>query len=68
MVGRIAIDIERDNILNAINLDEGDDLILDSNGHTILEAMATLIFTIAKTFIGDLRVFRMLITTQQSQA
>ena len=67
-MGRIAIDIERDSILYAINLDEDDDLILDSNGDTILEAMATLIFTIAKTFIGDLRVFRMLITTQQSQA
>ena len=59
---------DKDNILNAVKIDiNGEPIIQD--GDTILDAVATLIFTIAKTFVGDQAIFRKKIikTIKQSQ-
>ena len=48
---------DKDNILNAVKIDVNGEPILQ-DGDTISDVVAILIFTIAKTFVGDLGIFR----------
>ena len=48
---------DKDNILNANKIDVNSEPILQ-DGDTILDAVATLIFTIAKIFTGDPKIFK----------
>ena len=48
---------DEDNILNAVKIDVNGEPILQ-DGDTISDVVAILIFTIAKTLVGDLGIFR----------
>ena len=49
---------DRDTILDAIKVDPNGNIIYDNNNQTISDAVSTLIFTIAKMFIGNPGLFR----------
>ena len=50
---RYISDEDKSRIMGAVKTDDHGELILDSNGEIIPDAVSTLIFTIAQHFIGD---------------
>ena len=51
-------DYKRDSIANSVRLDDNGSPLLDHDGNTIQDAVPTLIYSIAKQFLGDLSVVR----------